>query len=229
MLQTEEDNEFNPRHRLLGAIVLVALGVIFLPMLFSGQAPRSAVQQGNSMPLQRGGLSAATQPTMPIAAQPELQTHTISIGEQKSNTTEAASGEIKDPTPAPNPVDTAAAKPAEKPTDKIAEKTTAQKTVKTASIRTAASAAPVKSSASSQGWVIQIGTFTNADNARRLGTKLRRQGFDVNLDDVLLKQGAAVRVRVGPFANENAAQKEQTRLQKQMGVKGYVVAQGSDR
>ena len=49
----EAEDDFNPRHRIVGAVILVALAVIFLPMLLSdrpSETGNSGVVSGGPAP-----------------------------------------------------------------------------------------------------------------------------------------------------------------------------------
>ena len=72
--------------------------------------------------------------------------------------------------------------------------------------------------------MVQVGTFANAANANRLEQKLRAEGQPVRAEQIKIDTGKAVRLRVGPFDDRAAALKAQERIQKDVGVKGVVLA-----
>ena len=74
------------------------------------------------------------------------------------------------------------------------------------------------------GWVVQVGTFADTANAARLESKLRSQGQAVLTERIELDGRKAVRLRVGPFAERAAALRAQQRIEKDVGVKGVVLA-----
>lgn len=49
MTQSQSDQDFDPKHRIIGAIVIVVLAVIFIPMILSNR--HSAVQRPDLQPL----------------------------------------------------------------------------------------------------------------------------------------------------------------------------------
>lgn len=75
-----------------------------------------------------------------------------------------------------------------------------------------------------KGWVVQVGIFANAANAARLGEHLKQQGHAVTLENITQNNEKRTRLRVGPFADKNAAQQAQAKIQQQTGVAGAVVA-----
>lgn len=80
-----------------------------------------------------------------------------------------------------------------------------------------------KAAKPSKGWVVQVGIFANAGNATRLSEQLKQQGHEVLLDNVGQDNDKRVRLRVGPFADQDAARRAQAKIQQQAGVAGAVV------
>ncbi|MDX5152373.1 MAG: SPOR domain-containing protein, partial [Acidiferrobacterales bacterium] len=86
-------------------------------------------------------------------------------------------------------------------------------------------AAPVsKQAVTKPHWAVQVGTFSNQSNVRRLKKQLEQHGFSVMFKDIKLKQGNAVRVRVGPYSSRASADKAQGKIRQDIGIKGVVVA-----
>lgn len=83
--------------------------------------------------------------------------------------------------------------------------------------------APVEVAKPSKGWVVQVGIFANAGNATRLSERLKQQGHAVLLDSISQNNEKRTRLRVGPFADKDAAQRAQAKIQQQAGVAGAVV------
>jgi cell division septation protein DedD len=59
--------------------------------------------------------------------------------------------------------------------------------------------------AAGKGYVVQLGVFTNPDNARELVEKLNKQGIRAHLE---------ARVQIGPFLNKQEADKAQIEMRK---------------
>ena len=85
-------------------------------------------------------------------------------------------------------------------------------------------AAPVTTDAIKRGWVVQLGTYYNPDNAHRVRDKLMKHGYAVDMQSVVLKRGKATRVRIGPFASKTEAISMQARIHKDLGMEGMVLA-----
>lgn len=68
-------------------------------------------------------------------------------------------------------------------------------------------------------WVVQLGAFSNQDNASRLIKRLRQQGFDAYSK----VGGDTTKVFIGPETRKVQAEKIAQRLQQKMQIKGMVV------
>ncbi|WP_428354081.1 SPOR domain-containing protein [Methyloprofundus sp.] len=76
-----------------------------------------------------------------------------------------------------------------------------------------------------KSWVIQIGSFSQEQNANEFRDKLRKNKFTAYVDSVATKQGTLYRLRVGPELDEKRAQKTQQQLEAQYKVKTLLVAE----
>ena len=81
------------------------------------------------------------------------------------------------------------------------------------------SAETEKPGKSSEHYVILIGTFSNTDNVKQLQEKLGGQGIRVFTEPI--ESGKKTRVRAGPFASRDAAEKAAQKM-KQIGVNGVI-------
>jgi DedD protein len=193
----DDGGEFNPKHRIVGAVIVVSLAVIVLPMILSdepGQPDATRVSEVREIP----------QPETKV-----LRVPTTSLVEQTVTDTQV--------TTTTTTVETGSTKKPEKSSTTITAK--AAQTQQTEPQESTSETSPA-----SEGWVVQVGTFSNNDNAHRLRDKLAKHGFLVKLVDVELKGEKAVRVRVGPYRQKRVAEKAQTQIQQQVGLKGVVLA-----
>lgn len=205
MTNKDAPHEFDPKHRIIGAIVVVALVVIFVPMLLSQRETATE--------------TVAPQPPPPTVTPGEENKVAITKVPPPAITAEPAK-----PAPAPEPAKPAVAPPvaaAPPSSSEPAKAATAQPKTPAPAPKTAASA---KSSTVSSGWMVQVGTFSNTTNATRLEQKLRAEGQPVRSERIQLEGGNAVRLRVGPFKDRATAVKAQERILKDVGVKGVVLA-----
>ncbi|GMQ76539.1 MAG: hypothetical protein BMS9Abin01_1819 [Gammaproteobacteria bacterium] len=209
----ESQSGYSPKHRIVGAIIIVSLAVIVLPRILSYQQKppqrRPAVSPPSEMAQSRVEvLRLSSTPVMPTqepakrAAPPARSSATRAAKEQDARV------------PAP--------KASAKTAVGGAPKTTVGKTASTGAPKSSAKSSPVSDN---MGWVVQVGTFSNDANVARLRAALKKNGFLVDLQDVELKGRKAVRVRVGPFEQKRVAMKAQSRIEKEMGLKGVVLSQ----
>jgi DedD protein len=187
--------EFSPKHRIVGAIVLVALVVIFVPMILSGREPPPELKGAREAPPRAEVTETKTvvtpvpadEPTPPESSEAvkvvEVPVEPKPVPESKPAAPVEKPAEAKKPDPAP-------AKPA---TAKIED-----------------------------GWIVQVGTFTNLQNATRLRDKLKGLGLSVHTDTVTVSGKKAMRLRVGPYAERAKADRAQAQIRKETGVAGVV-------
>jgi DedD protein len=199
MTQRESGQDFDPKHRIVGAIIVVALAVIFIPMILSNrEAPGDRADAPSAAPRD----TAADGNKVAVTKLPPPES------------TKAAT----DPAPAAEPS-------SDKPAEVAAP--TEIKEAKAAATPPAPAKTPAGKTgadASRGGWVVQVGTFSNTANAARLEKKLRAEGRPLLVERISLEGHKAVRLRVGPFPDREAALKVRDRIHKEVGVKGVVLA-----
>jgi DedD protein len=82
---------------------------------------------------------------------------------------------------------------------------------------------PQPASASTTGmWAVQLGSFSNKENAEKLAADLRKQGYAAFLSQLDTPSGELHRVRIGPQKDRAAAETMAARLAK-AGHPGQVV------
>lgn len=200
MTQKDPGNDFNPMHRVLGAVILVAAAVIVIPLVLS----------------ERELPSAAVAPVASAGGDRPPQQMKVAVTDLRQTVREPPPREESMPAVETPPV----------PTIEPAKQAPATTSSDTSSAPTAIRApAPVEAPARlDRGWVVQVGTFANVSNAERLEAKLRELGHAVRNERITLDSGRAVRLRVGPFRDRALALKAQAQIQKEIGVQGVVLA-----
>lgn len=216
------------RHRLIGAALLVALGVVGFPMLFDSQPRPIAVDIPIEIPdknrVKPLGNLPIDAPVAPVAGVVESE---VVIAPAASATAVVAAAPVAGPV-VPAPVASTprpAAKPASAPasTPPKADAPAPQKPV--ASVPVAPKAddgskaqalldgkvPEAKTPAADARFIVQVGAFSDADKAREARLKVERAGLKTYTQVVEPKEGKRIRVRVGPFVSrqdaENAAEK----------------------
>lgn len=187
--------EFSPKHRIVGAIVLVALVVIFVPMILSGREPPPELKGTREAP-PRAEITETKMVVTPVPAEE-------STPPESSEAVKVVQVPIENkPAPEAKPV-----APVEQPPE---AKKPEPVPVKTAAVKP------------EDGWMVQVGTFSNTQNAARLRDRLKSLGHSVQADSVTVGGKKAMRLRVGPFADRAKADKAQAQIRKETGVAGVV-------
>lgn len=131
--------------------------------------------------------------------------------------------------PAEKTIDKAAEKTAGKPVDKPADKPAARaddakgEEARRAAAILAGQAVDSSSTKAGGEYLVLIGAFSSEANVKNLKAKLAEQGIKVYSEPLDTPQGRKTRVRAGPFASREAAEKALARMQK-IGVSGVVAA-----
>jgi cell division septation protein DedD len=206
------------KQRLIGAAVLAALAVIFLPMLLKGPDVREpdAAEVPLSMPATPGqDFETRELPlTQPDGATPPGGV--LGMAGKPGDATGTAG-----PAPAPAP-DTAAAAPplAESPPAPAPDTAAAAPPPTVSPTPPAPLPAPPVAAGS---YSVSIGTFSNLDSADALTAKLRAAKLPVTSEKLVLASGSAVRIRVGPYADHASAEAARLRAEAITGGSAKVV------
>jgi len=198
------------RRRLVGAIALVLLAAIVLPMTMD-QEPHSAVQDIQITIPDREAVTglqrplAMAPPPVDIAPPPEEEDGVAAPGDKPAPVADSP------PAPAPRPAPTPAPTPAPKPEALArpapeARPLPAVSAEEEARVRAILSGQPVPPRGES--FVVQVGAFSDAAKAARLADELKAKGFPAYTEVV----GSVTRVRVGPVPGRSAAEAVAARL-----------------
>ena len=233
------------KQRLIGAAVLAALAVIFLPMLLKGPDVKEpdAAAVPLSMPATPGQeFETRELPlTVPDSAPPggvlgmnsarprsdvEAAGSTGVVGNGNANST--ADGSANNGTQARGSNTADSNLPGSSTTASPAPTRTEAAPVPGAASGAAAVVAPAKSvpeaAVAAGNYAVNIGAFSNMVNATALAEKLRVAGLPVSADRVTLASGPALRLRVGPYADRAAAEAARLRAEPIAGGVTKVIA-----
>lgn len=209
-------------HRLIGTAILVVLGVIVFSLVFDRQPRPVPVDIAIQIPSKDGQpplTIGAPQPVTSVSA-PVPAPQAASASEVPVPTPAAASAPAVTPPPAsaamPAPTPASAAKPAAaQPVGPAKSDAEAQRVkdllegkpvaaVKPASATDAASTTPAADAAR---FVVQVGAFADATKARQTRLKVEKAGMKTYTHVAETSEGKRIRVRVGPFASRDEADK----------------------
>ncbi|MBV2235362.1 MAG: SPOR domain-containing protein [Sterolibacterium sp.] len=216
----ELDLKKRARRRLVGASALALLAVIVLPMVMD-QEPQPENQEIQiRIPSQEPGahnissrIASESAPAMPPA--PPLasaEPAAANVANDANDAPPAASAAPATSEPAVTAPATAAAtvetKPAAK-TEKPAKSESADSKTTQATERARAMAL-----LNEEQWIIQLGAYQNQNTVRSLQAKLKELGYASYTEQIDTPKGPSTRVRCGPFASKDAAEKAHARLKK---------------
>lgn len=202
------------KQRMIGALVLVALAVIFLPMLFTREDEMRQVRvdalQAPSMPspapVQVEPVAVPEPEVLPEEAPVVIDESTAPITPPKTPIAPAPSAAPSAPAPAPQ----APAAPAPKVEKPAAPAATAS---------SPASSNKVDGNGLPVSWSIQLASLSNRAGADNLQKTLRSQGYNAYIRSA----GGLNRVFVGPLIDRAEAERLRDVINRQQKLKGFVV------
>ena len=189
------------RQRLIGAVVLLTIGVIGFPLLFESQPRPIPLDIPIEIPKPDGAPALVLPAPRADAVMPAAPEPTV------------ASGVVTRDAPAePMPaVETAVA------------------SAKIAAVKTPTVAEPVASSTKAASaadggarFVVQVGAFSDPASAREVRVKMEKLGLKTYTQVAETAAGKRIRVRLGPFATRAEADKAQARS-KEAGIAAVVL------
>ncbi|MBS7456534.1 SPOR domain-containing protein [Coralloluteibacterium stylophorae] len=224
------------KQRLIGAAVLVALAVIFVPMLLEGPTPEDeaqdvpltlpdAPQQGYETrelplaPITPAGDAAAEPGAAPGTATDDGRLATVEAGGEPAPRMDGASAALPAPQPVAPAADADADAGAQAANEPDPEPTPATAPAAQPPAAPAPAAAATPTAAPDGRYAVNAGVYGNAGNARTLVAAFRQAGLPAYAEDTQWQGRAAQRVRIGPYASR--AEAESVRL-KVRGVRSDV-------
>ncbi|MDL0429629.1 SPOR domain-containing protein [Marinobacter sp. TBZ242] len=201
------------KQRIIGALVLVSLAVIFVPMMFD--EPHSERESTS--------IKIPEEPPFPEveAPEPEIpETPAYRIEEPGMDDEQVAAPEL-DTEEAPQSASTAEEQVAQPETGEQ----TAQEPVEEAPQEPVTDEDAAEFTRSLEGaWVVQLGSFGSGDNARNLRDKVREKGYNSHLQQITRGDTELTRVFSGPFAEKAEAERAKQVLDKAFGLNSLVTS-----
>ena len=186
--------------RMVGALVLIALAVIFVPMLFNRQDE-----------LRHVTVDAPVMPPVPVVA--EIEMEAVEVAEPAAPETgesfEIIEGESAGE--APPPAVAAVPEPV-RPIEALQPSASATAPAPAAEPRLDANNLPVS-------WSIQLASLSNRASAENLQKTLRAQGYNAYIRTA----DGMNRVFVGPLVERSEANRLRDQLERQQKLNGFVV------
>jgi DedD protein len=229
----ELDLKRRGRRRLIGAVTIGLLAVVILPMVFDHEPksntaqPATAKQEIEIRIPPKDAAAPLPPPTLPPAesAKPVTAEQTPPAAQPALTAPTAPKAEVAPPIakleskalPNPEPAKTAPAKatPPEKSTAPAPSSATAPTT-------TQSNQANKPNSNGAGKFVVQIGAYKDAANAKTVIAQMKEAKLPVFSDTVAVQSGNVTRVRLGPFPTKEKAERALVQA-KLSGITGKVV------
>jgi DedD protein len=220
------DARARARRRLIGAALLLGLGIIGFPLLFETQPRPIAVDIPIEIPSREAVAPLQSPAPRPIRSAP---TEPVKPVADASLTAGATGASAQEPSPsvaepaAPKPEPKSAAVPVTKPPAQ-AKPPEAQRVAEAKPARALEAApaeakpAPKPPNAGDAGatddgrFVVQIGAFAEASGAREARLKVEGMGLKTYTQVIESSSGRRIRVRIGPYATKAEADKAASRV-----------------
>jgi len=190
------------KERIIGAIVLVIIVVLIVPVFLDGP-PESGetVSERVLLPGQEG-----------------QNTKTVVLDRERSEPIPVANSS----TDVPKTSDAIVAEPEEEtPSPQLVIQKPAVRTVEQSPPKPVAET-PKATSSTTGMWAVQLGSFSNKENAEKKAADLRKQGYAAFLSQLNTSSGQFHRVRIGPQKDRESAEAMAARLLK-VGHEGQVL------
>ena len=194
--QSMDSQRQQARHRLIGATVLVVIAVVGFPLVFDTKPRDMAADIRIDMPERE--LVRASQP--PVAPVPDKQAlATQPVEEVVSTTDKTAVDNVA--TPDKTPVPAIDSKATDSSKSKTSPGSDNAPTESKSSDKTEA-AAPA-----AERFIVQVGAYSDESKVKEVRAKLEKAGYTTYVHVAQTKEGKRTRVRIGPFATKQEAQK----------------------
>lgn len=212
------------KKRVIGAAVLVVVVVVALPWLISWQGdPAATAPMESNIPDKPDREFQTIEIPLEVPPKAEERERRRVVEQPQRVARRAEEGATEPPAEEPAQEPEAVPQPEETPEETAAE-------AREAPAQTAKApepqpeAPPPAAPAEPNAWVVQVGSFGNADNAFGLRDKLRKAGFTTFVEEVTADGKTVYRVRVGPEQEEALAEQVRERLQSRLDLKGLVMS-----
>ncbi len=213
------------KQRIVGALVLLALAVVFLPMLFSREDERRQVTvEAPAMPRAPDLPVIETQPVDVPEPRPEAEDPLPPTEPIPSTVADTAPMETSEPIPTPTPTPSPTPTPVAKPAIAV-QKPPVAKVEQPVPAASAVPEAPAKDDSRLDenglpiSWSVQLASLSNRASAEALQKKLRSQGYNAYIRSL---EGMN-RVFVGPVIERAEANRLRDQLSKQQNLNGFLV------
>lgn len=210
------------KQRIIGALVLVSLAVIFVPMVFD--EPHSERTSTSINIPEEPPFPEVESPESDIAQTPSYQQDQVSNSGSADQDFRIVENDepaqpVQDSSTAPDVAKSAASQPE---TSQPATPAATPEQTETPADTEQTSAEFTRSLEGA--WVVQLGSFGNGDNARRLRDSVREKGYSSHLQEVARGDSTLTRVFSGPFAEKTKAESAKRALDEAFSLNSLVTS-----
>lgn len=222
------------KQRMVGAVVLIALGVIFIPMLLDGGSGEDGERR--------------VELDIPAAPDRDYRSRRLPLDERDSGEMEESRGQVdreSEPAPAEGPRAAAdrEAAAADDGSDRITgagspggsqsdetggDGEDAGESAPPESESQVADREPESGEAADKplgNWFVQVGSFSQESNAGELRDRLREAGYAAFVESSTVEGKTTHRVRVGPEMDRSRAESQRKEIQSEFDLKGIVISE----
>jgi DedD protein len=192
------------RRRLIGAVTIGLLAIVFLPMIFDSEPGRnkSATKSGS----QEISIQIPPKEGLPPLPAPSIASATPVAPKAPPAAAPIPAPPVASVVPVENkPATVSVPAPTLDPAPKVAAKVEPAKPEK----KPEPVAAPPKPTEAKveikQGFVVQVGAFKDVENTKQIVAQAKTAKLPVYTDTVATANGTVTRVRVGPFSTKQKA------------------------
>lgn len=194
------------KQRIVGTVVLLALALIFLPIIFDGEGSYQAP------------ISSRIPDTPVISILPEpVQSRPVIVGDvdEPEAELEPEPAEVASVEPDTESEEPATAEARDEPESGV-EISESEAIFNREVPQLSAAGLP-------QGWVVRLGSFSDAENASNLVARLQAAGYKAYTRAIPSDQGSLTGVYVGPWLDRGLVNDYQRKLQEEFSLAGLVV------
>ena len=188
------------KERIIGAVVLVVFAVLVVPVFLDGPPEDGEIVSERVL----------------LPGQEDQKNQTVVLDRDRTQPVPAAT------TPAATPVKQEPARQEPAQEEPVREAPKPVVVPDEPAEEPAPKPAPQPAASTTGMWAVQLGSFSNKENAEKLAASLRKQGYAAFLSQLTTENGQLHRVRIGPQKDRESAEEMAKRLAK-VGQKGQVV------
>jgi DedD protein len=202
------------KQRLIGAIVIISLAVIFIPMILEGPDNELSPRSQDIPPPPKIDYQAEVELPVPSESPEPAESPDATITEQEVSAIPGSSVSQPEAVTSQAEVPPVHAEPVE-----------SEKTPKPVVVKQPSSSTPPKNATASTqgGWILQVGSFSQQANALSLRDRLKKSGYQVAVLDVKGAGGTIHRVLIGPVSDRQAAEKLRDKLAREQKLTAMVL------